>query len=217
MRRSAAVLGSTAITAMALSSAAYAAEAEPFGISGNLTTLLFPGGDGRLDLKLDNHHSTSLEIFDLRVAITGLQPLAGRTCSTADFAVDQYSPSGELVLDSDETATLTELGLTQGQLPRVRMLETGINQDGCQGATLLLAYTGSAIGDDDPSSGSGDNDNDNDNDDAGSDDVGGVDTGDLPGTGGSGNEGLFVLGGLGLLAAGGGATYVARRRRGARA
>jgi hypothetical protein len=67
-------------------------------------------------------------------------------CSTADYAVTQYSGPYPLTVPGSGTASLSTLGVASSAQPKVTMLNTATNQDGCKGATLALAYSGSGQG-----------------------------------------------------------------------
>lgn len=209
-----------------MAAAAHAAPVapEPFEISGSLSTPLYPGSLEPLDLTLHNPNHVGLRLQSLTVTIQSVTPLPTRTCSASDFTIDQATlPMGPgRLLPADADTVLSDAGLTTSQLPHVRMLETGVNQDGCQGASLALRYTGSATGADrDVPGGGGEGDHDHDGDDDhdgahdGDWDSGGG-AGHLPGTGGSGREWSIAGAGASMLAAGLGGVGFARRRKGAR-
>lgn len=66
-------------------------------------------------------------------------------CSSADFAVTQYRGSYPLAVPTG-TSSLSGLGVAQQAWPRVGMLDSSANQDGCKGAALQLTYSGSGQG-----------------------------------------------------------------------
>jgi len=123
--------------------------AQPFTISGNLPGQLAPGAPAqRLDLTLANPNKKSLDISDLTVTISRIVRASGVTapCGTSDYSVTQYGGSYPLTLAGGRSATLSQLGVPVSGLPRVQMLDTRVSQDGCKGATLTLAYSGSGRG-----------------------------------------------------------------------
>jgi hypothetical protein len=120
--------------------------AQTFTISGSLSQLLVPGLSEPLDLRVTDPSTGALRLTGLEVTVTGVAPLFGLACSSNDFAVTQYSGPSGLTVAGSTTSALSALGVPTTQLPQVRMLETHVNQDGCQGATVNLAYTGTAIG-----------------------------------------------------------------------
>ncbi|UUL77431.1 hypothetical protein NG819_08200 [Pseudarthrobacter sp. Fe7] len=56
-------------------------------------------------------------------------------CSAADFAVTQYSGPYPLAVPAG-SSSLSGLGVAQQAWPRVGMLDSSANQDGCKGATI---------------------------------------------------------------------------------
>lgn len=120
-----------------------------FSIRGDLGGLLKPDLALPLDLGLTNANSTPLSISNLDVSIAGVSaPQADVThlCSAADFSIDQFSGAYGLIVPAQTTRTLSELGFAEGQMPQVGMLNRSVNQDGCKGSTVTLAFTGEAEG-----------------------------------------------------------------------
>jgi hypothetical protein len=123
--------------------------AQPFTISGNLPGQLAPGAPAQpLNLALANPNKKSLAISGLTVTITRIVRATGVTapCGTSDYSVTQYGGYYPLTLAGGRSATLSQLGVPVSGLPRVQMLDTRVSQDGCKGATLTLAYSGSGRG-----------------------------------------------------------------------
>jgi hypothetical protein len=120
---------------------------EAFTIAGALPGLLIPGSEAPLDLSLTNREDADLSISALtvRVAVVSApRSDALHPCSPADFSVAQLSGTQGLTLPTSETATLTELGVSAAQLPRITMVDSAANQNGCKSASLQLAFTGTA-------------------------------------------------------------------------
>jgi hypothetical protein len=120
-----------------------------FSIRGDLAGLLTPDLALPLDLELVNPNSTPLSISNLVVAIGGVSaPQADAThpCSAADFAVGQFSGVYGMTVPASSSRRLSELGVSENQMPQVAMLNRSVNQDGCKGSTLTFAFTGSADG-----------------------------------------------------------------------
>lgn len=118
-----------------------------FSISGDVAEPFFPGGSATLDLEISNPLETDLSVSELVVEIDAVDaPNATDElpCTVADFAVEQLSLHDDVIVAAGTTAALTELGVPAEDLPRVLMLDTESNQDGCKGASLALAY--SAVG-----------------------------------------------------------------------
>ena len=123
--------------------------AQPFTISGNLPGQLAPGAPAQpLNLALANPNKKSLAISGLTVTITRIVRATGVTapCGTSDYSVTQYGGYYPLTLAGGRSATLSQLGVPVSGLPRVQMLDTRVSQDGCKGAILTLAYSGSGRG-----------------------------------------------------------------------
>lgn len=121
-----------------------------FGISGDLKPgALSPGASASLDLKISNPINKPLSLTNISVAVAGVTRTADAVsrnlpCTPADFTVTQYSGPYPLAVPA-KGGSLSELAGGQS-LPRVGMLDTSTNQDGCKGATLQLAYSGSGQG-----------------------------------------------------------------------
>ncbi|MFD7156238.1 hypothetical protein ACFV9C_16640 [Kribbella sp. NPDC059898] len=119
---------------------------KPFTISGNLSGQLAPGISRPLDLTLTNPNKKPVSVTNLTVAITSITrtPYAishNQPCGSADYKITQYSGTYPLSIPANATATLPT-----GSAPQVAMLDTATNQDGCKGATIALAYSGSGQG-----------------------------------------------------------------------
>ena len=114
-------------------------------ISGSLDVPLVPGRAGRLDLNFTNDHGDELVVTDLIVTVSDVSaPLATaeQPCRLEDFGVEQSEL--KVVVPGGDSISLTEAGVAEEALPRVTMLNTDVNQDGCKGALLALEY--SAVG-----------------------------------------------------------------------
>ncbi|MEA5453772.1 hypothetical protein SPF06_03465 [Sinomonas sp. JGH33] len=121
-----------------------------FTITGSLDSPLAPGLSKPLALGFSNPNSQTLAITNLSVTLTGVTRTAdavskGLPCSIADYAVTQYSGPYPLAAPVG-TSSLASLGVPSSQWPKVSMLDTTANQDGCKGATLLLGFSGSGQG-----------------------------------------------------------------------
>ena len=122
-----------------------------FTITGNLTDLLSPGTSLPLDLALTNPNKKQISISNLTVTIAGVTRspaavAANLPCGTADYAVVQYTGGYPLTVAGTSTARLSQLGASPSVMPHILMRDTSSNQDGCKGATLTLAYSGSGQG-----------------------------------------------------------------------
>jgi hypothetical protein len=128
-----------------------AASGKPFTISGNLSGALAPGLSRALDLTLANPNKKPLSVTNLTVTVQTVTRTAyaiahNQPCTTADYAVTQYSGAYPLTVPGNGSASLSSLGVSTSARPKVSMLNTALNQDGCKGATLTLAYSGSGQG-----------------------------------------------------------------------
>jgi hypothetical protein len=127
-------------------SAGVATSGEPFTIRGSSTEPISPGVSAPLNLRLRNPHSVPMSLTQLGVTVQKVSaPNAdvARPCTIGDFAVDQASSGIEITVAARATSTLSALGLARSSMPQVGMLNRSVNQDGCKGASLTLAYTAS--------------------------------------------------------------------------
>lgn len=119
---------------------------ESFTIDGNAAELISPGVMVPLDLQLTNAHDFPLSVTDLTVTVAKVRaPHADdvHPCAVGDFAVDQAARDLEVTLATRSTSTLSNLGISRRQRPHVGMLNRPVDQDGCKGASLTLAFTAS--------------------------------------------------------------------------
>jgi hypothetical protein len=192
---------------------------QPFTISGLLSGPLFPGAGVPLDLSLANPNPDALTLTGLAVRITGVQPVGAGICSAADFTIVQPLITLPAILPGLVSETLSVLGLPLIGQPQVQMLDTAADQDGCQGATLTLQYTGTAYLTDSvghsPVPGHGGSSDSGDGSDSGNGSTSGTGAG-LPGTGSGGHDDATALAGLGLAGAGAVLVLAVRRRKQAR-
>jgi hypothetical protein len=120
-----------------------------FTISGNVSGLLAPGVSQPLNLTLVNPNNQTLSITNLTVTVQSVAKKAGAPagpCSTADYAVTQYSGPYPLSVPANGSASLSGLQVAQAKWPQVRMLDSATNQDGCKGASVTLSYSGAGQG-----------------------------------------------------------------------
>jgi hypothetical protein len=116
-------------------------------LSGSTSSLISPGSSAPLDLRLTNSASYALVVTRLTVSIHAVDAPrsdAGHPCTPDDFVLRQ-APSGLTVrVDARASSTLLELGTSKAEWPRVGMLNSSSNQDGCKGASVDLGYRASA-------------------------------------------------------------------------
>ena len=123
-----------------------AASSPSFAIEGSATQPISPGFKAPLNLRLTNPHDVPMSVTGLKVTIQNVSsPNADRAhpCGVRDFAVVQVPDSGKVTVPARATSSLSGLGVPRATLPQVGMLNRPTNQDGCQGASLSLAYTAS--------------------------------------------------------------------------
>jgi hypothetical protein len=113
-------------------------------IGGNLSTPLFPGTSESLDLTFTNPNSVPMTIPSGNLAaanITVTTTQAG--CPNSDFEVVQGLTASVTIPANQAIAiSLADLSIPTGDWPVIEMLETGTNQDACEGAPLTLTYSG---------------------------------------------------------------------------
>lgn len=117
---------------------------DSFSISGNTTLPISPGVTVPLDLGFSNPHDFALRVSQVRVELAAIKApnrTRHRPCTTADFAVRQAPTGLTLHVAAHATGSLSIFHVRPGRWPRVGMLDSSANQDGCKGATLILDYT----------------------------------------------------------------------------
>ncbi len=117
----------------------------PFTIAGALAGPLELGTPQALDLRVTNPNRLALRVSSLTVAIARISAPAASTtlpCTAADFAIQQYGGPLSLVIPGRATLDLQALGVPSAGWPQVSIIDRPTNQDGCQGASLTLAYGG---------------------------------------------------------------------------
>jgi hypothetical protein len=124
---------------------------KPFTIAGNLTGLLTPGTSRSLELTLTNPNKKPVAVSNLTVTVQAVTRSADAIarnlpCTPADYAVTQYGGPYPLTIPGSTSSALSTLGVPAAGFPRVAMLNTATNQDGCKGATLTLAFAGAGSG-----------------------------------------------------------------------
>lgn len=123
------------------------ASSAPFVISGSITGLQ-PGIPQPLDLSVRNPNPAAILIRSLTVAIQSVdapRSTAALPCTTADFSIRQFASLYPVVVPPSSTRTLSSLAIPSAALPQILLLQRTLNQDGCQGATVTLAYGGNAV------------------------------------------------------------------------
>lgn len=118
-----------------------------FAASGDAMRSLEPGVLEPLDVTLENPNPRAIRITGLTVGVKALSaPRASdlHPCSLLDFAVWQFAGGYPLTVPASSKRTLSSLGVPSSLWPQVAILNRRVNQDGCQGATVTLSYSGNA-------------------------------------------------------------------------
>ncbi|HZQ64620.1 MAG TPA: hypothetical protein VFA66_05290 [Gaiellaceae bacterium] len=104
--------------------------------------LLYPGGPAvPVNLVFTNPSGFPITIQQVRVSVQGT---SASGCGSSGFLVSSQLAATPTV-PGDATASLQDLGVPLVDWPQLRMVDRG-NQDACKGATVALAYSGTATG-----------------------------------------------------------------------
>jgi hypothetical protein len=117
-----------------------------FTISGNAAAHIAPGVQAALDLVLTNPQDVPMSVDALHVTVQAvIAPNADEShpCGAHDFALDQASSRLVLSLPAHSRSSLSSLGVPGASQPQVGMVNRAVDQGGCKGASLTLAYTAS--------------------------------------------------------------------------
>lgn len=120
--------------------------ARSFRITGDAVRPLSPGRSAPINVRFANPHGAPLRVTGLRVrvrAVSAPNSDAHHRCSRRDYTVRQVRPGFAVRVPGHVTRSLSGLGVRRKAWPRVGMLNRPVNQDGCKGASLTLAYVGS--------------------------------------------------------------------------
>jgi hypothetical protein len=103
--------------------------------------LVYPGGsDVPLDLVFSDPGSTQLTVTSVTTSITSTSSGA---CATSNFTIAQQL-TGPVTVPANSAMSLQQLGLPQSSWPKLRMIDTHVNQDACKNVTVNLSYSGQA-------------------------------------------------------------------------
>ena len=108
--------------------------------AGDVAESLAPGVSRPVNLVLTNAFGTAVDVTGLTVTVTGVTPVAGGTCSEADFSTTPAALPTPLRLEAESSRTLLALGLPRSAWPAVSMIDRPVNQDGCKGASVALRF-----------------------------------------------------------------------------
>jgi hypothetical protein len=112
-------------------------------LTGRASRRIAPGSSAPVNLRLTNSASFSVSVTRLTVSIHAVDaPRSDAThpCTAGDFALRQSPSALTLRVAARATSTLGDLGTSRVEWPRVAMLDTSRNQDGCKGATVALDF-----------------------------------------------------------------------------
>ncbi|HEX5307715.1 MAG TPA: hypothetical protein VFW38_01395 [Solirubrobacteraceae bacterium] len=120
--------------------------AESLSMIGDLDGGLYPGAPASpIDLALSNPHGFALQVQTASVTIEAVRApnsTASLPCAPSDFAVSGYRGAGFKAPPG--SSTLRQDRVPVSQWPAITMVNRPHDQDGCMGATVLLAYHGLA-------------------------------------------------------------------------
>jgi hypothetical protein len=121
-----------------------------YTIGGSITTPLYPGGrPSPIDLSFSNPNAggsgaAGVQVARFTVKIAAVSAPAAtsqRPCAASDFAVTQFLGTYPFQIP-EGSSTIQSLGFAVGMWPTVRLRNRPVNQNGCKGATVTLAYSG---------------------------------------------------------------------------
>jgi len=119
----------------------------PFAITGNFPGPLEPGAPRAIDLQITNPNASPLVVTQLTAsvrAVSAPQATASLPCTLSDFSVREFSGHLPLTVPASSTRSLAELGIPAAQWPQISLIDLSTNQNGCEAASLTLAYAGLA-------------------------------------------------------------------------
>jgi len=125
----------------------------PYTMSGSVGTPLRPGGAAAaIDVGFSSTNAgnggTGVDGVRVSSLVVGIVSVTGgsnvpNVCTAADFAVTQFTGAYPFYVPLG-ASSLSSLRFAPGSWPKIRMKETGQNQNGCKGATLHLSFTGAS-------------------------------------------------------------------------
>ena len=118
-----------------------------FSIAGRAAAPLEPGVPEGIDLQISNPNTLPLVVAGLSASVRSVSApntTPSLPCTLGDFSMQQYSGSFPLTVPAASTRSLAQLGAPPAQWPQVSIIDRLTDQDGCQGATVTLAYSGAA-------------------------------------------------------------------------
>lgn len=119
-----------------------------FSIVGSVTAPLAPGQRTPIAMMLGNMHADDLRIDRLRARVTSVtapQATRAHPCGLRDFRARGLRSARRSVVPQQSRRSLGELGYAVSEWPSVELVDRPVNQDGCKGATVTLAYRGTGF------------------------------------------------------------------------
>ena len=112
----------------------------PFAIAGSASDLLYPGAPFTpIALTITNPNPLPIFVTGLTVTVTN-DPNGCTNATNVEVQPSPASPTNELTVP----ASTTNWPVPASFQPKIRLKDTGANQDACQSQTFSLSYTGSA-------------------------------------------------------------------------
>jgi hypothetical protein len=109
-----------------------------FDVSGDATSLLYPGGAASpIELVFHNPGGSPLTVTGVTVSVDGT---SAPRCSADNFEIARQLSATPLV-PAGSTRSLSDLGVPTSQWPAIQMVASG-NQDACSTSTVNLSYSG---------------------------------------------------------------------------
>jgi hypothetical protein len=115
-----------------------------FSITGSAARPLEPGQAQPVDVRITNPNGVPLSLASLTSilqSVTAPRATAALPCPGSDFTVQPYSGPLPLTIPASSSRSLSGLGVPSSQWPQLLLVNRPTDQDGCQGASLSLAYS----------------------------------------------------------------------------
>jgi len=110
-------------------------------VTGNASRPLYPGGaDVPVDVAITNPNTGPITVDAITIAATSSTP---SIC--ASFVVQSKGLRAEATIPARTTKSLSALGIASSLWPELTMTDDGQNQNICQGASISLALSGTAV------------------------------------------------------------------------
>ncbi len=115
-----------------------------FGIDGSTSRALHPGSTVPINVRISNPHFYPIVVSDLQVHIVSVTPArTGETCRISNYSVKQGAHVA-VRLAPFSAASMKSTSLKSSEWPSLHLTGNKATLDnGCQGATIHLAYSAS--------------------------------------------------------------------------